>query len=439
MYKGEDKKTLPLFEELFPFGGKLDKNNRWLKIAGLIPWDEIEDSYRKHFSVIGRPALDSRLAIGVMILKHITGLSDEEMVLELSENPYLQAFCGFENFQTEKIFDSSSLSKLRKRLGAKYFKELEDLTYDVLIEKKIIKRKGLLVDATVFPEKIKYPTDVGLLNEAREWLVKKIKNVGAKVGRSFRTYPRAARKAYLRFSKNKKRTKKKVAKAKKAMLQYVRRNIKQFEEVLAAAAEQGLKIEDKIIERFAVIGKFYAQQLLMYKEKISRVPDRIVSLSRAWVRPMVRGKTGKQVEFGPKAALSYVDGFVFLDHLDHDNFSEGGLAKKQLGNYKERFGKKPPYMIGDQTYGNRNNRGLLKSEEIRDAFEPLGRKVRQKTPRDRWRKQKQRERNRIEGLIGHAKEHFELEKIRYYIDDGAEIWARMGLLGMNLKTAIKRI
>jgi len=248
MYKGEDKKTLPLFEELFPFGGKLDKNNRWLKIAGLIPWDEIEDSYRKHFSVIGRPALDSRLAIGVMILKHITGLSDEEMVLELSENPYLQAFCGFENFQTEKIFDSSSLSKLRKRLGAKYFKELEELTYDVLIEKKIIKRKGLLVDATVFPEKIKYPTDVGLLNEAREWLVKKIKNVGAKVGQSFRTYPRVARKAYLRFSKNKKRTKKKVAKAKKAMLQYVRRNIKQFEEVLASAAEQGLMIEDKVIE-----------------------------------------------------------------------------------------------------------------------------------------------------------------------------------------------
>jgi len=330
-------------------------------------------------------------------------------------------------------------------LGAKYFKELEDQTYEVLIEKKIIKRKGLLVDATVFPEKIKYPTEIGLLNEAREWLVKKIKDVGGRVGKKFRIYPRVARKAYLNFTKSKKKTKKKVARAKKAMLQYVRRNIKQFEEVLAAAAEQGLKIEDKVKGRFAVIGKLYAQQFLMYKEKISRVPDRIVSLSRACrqgpseVRPMVRGKTGKQVEFGPKAALSYVDGFVFLDHLDHDNFSEGSLAKKQLGNYKERFGKKPPYMIGDQTYGNRNNRGLLKSEEIRDAFEPLGRKVRQKTPRDRWRKQKQRERNRIEGLIGHAKEHFELEKIRYYIDGGAEIWTRMGLLGMNLKTAIKRI
>ncbi len=107
MYKGKDRKTQPLFEELFPFGGHLDEANRWSRIAELIPWEEIEDGYRQHFSAIGRPALDSRLVIGVLLLKHITGLSDEEIVLELKENPYKQAFCGFENFRTGDILDSS--------------------------------------------------------------------------------------------------------------------------------------------------------------------------------------------------------------------------------------------------------------------------------------------------------------------------------------------
>ena len=92
----------------------------------------------------------------------------------------------------------------------------------------------------------------------------------------------------------------------------------------------------------------------------------------------------------------------------------------------------------DKIYGNRENRELLKENEIRDAFEPLGRKAQKQNPPDRWRKQKQRERNRIEGSFGHAKNHFDLDKIKYYIEDGPEIWVRLGLIGMNLQTAVKK-
>jgi hypothetical protein len=151
---------------------------------------------------------------------------------------------------------------------------------------------------------------------------------------------------------------------------------------------------------------------------------------------MVRGKEGKRVEFGPKGAISYVDGFMFLDYLDHEGFA--GLVEQQIINYGKRFRKSPPSMIGDRSYGNRDNRALLELKGIKDAFEPLGRKIRQKTKRDHWRKQKQKERNRIEGSIGYAKEHFNLEKIKYYAKGGAEIWVRLGILGMNLKTAAAR-
>ena len=168
---------------------------------------------------MGRPAKDAHLVIGLLLLKHMTGLSDEGVVEAVAENPYMQAFCGFSEFVTEETLDSSTLSKLRERLGKGFFETLERKTYRVLIERKIIKAKGMLVDATVFPENIKYPNDVGLLNTVREWLVENIKKIGKLVGKKKRTYSRKAKQAHFRFSKNRNKTKKAIAKAKKAMLQ----------------------------------------------------------------------------------------------------------------------------------------------------------------------------------------------------------------------------
>ena len=100
MYRRKDRETGYLFAELFPFGGKLNPDNRWLKIAELIPWDELEDDYAKHFCEgKGRPALDGRLVLGSMLLRHMRNVSDEEIELQIQESPYLQAFCGFGNFQ----------------------------------------------------------------------------------------------------------------------------------------------------------------------------------------------------------------------------------------------------------------------------------------------------------------------------------------------------
>ena len=239
MYRRKDRKTIPLFPELFPFGGKLDENNRWLRITELIPWEELEDEYAKHFSDVGRPGTDSQLVIGLLLLKHMTGLSDEGIVQDVLENPYMQAFCGYEKFVTGEILDPSMLTKMRERLGLEFFKQLEGKTYKMLIDRRIIKAKGMLVDATVFPEKIKYPNDVGLLNDVRVWLVKNIKKIGKSIGKKYRTYPRKARKEYLNFSKKKTKTKKTINKAKKKMLQYVRRNSKQLKDAIEQVKATG--------------------------------------------------------------------------------------------------------------------------------------------------------------------------------------------------------
>jgi len=440
MYRRKDRKSGYLFPELFPFGGKLDENNRWLKIAEMIPWEELEEEYEKHFSEgIGRPALDGRVVLGALLLKHMKGVSDEEIEKQIEEGPYLQAFCGFENFQTGRIFEESSLSRVRKRIGAKFFRELEKKTYDVLVKKKIIRGRGLLVDATVYPEDIRYPTDTGLLNRAREWLVKKIDEVGKRIGKRSRTYKRKARQEYLVFSKKRQKTKKMVRTMNKKLLQYVRRNIKQLDEIVKEARARGHEIRVKIVERLEVIRRVYEQQKEMYREKKRRIKNRIVSLHKPEVRPIVRGKAAKKVEFGPKVALSHVDGFMFLDHMSHDNFNEAKWLGKQVDNFVTKFDKKPPWCVGDKIYGNRENRKCLRKKEIRHAFIPLGRKDREYVKDKRWRKEKNRKRNEIEGGIGHSKEHVMFHRIRYRIQEGSEIWLRLGLLGMNLDTAAKRI
>ena len=209
MYRGKTRDQKYLFEELMPFGGKLDQENRWLKIKAMIPWEELEQEYAKNFSEgVGRPGLDGRLVIGLILLKHMTNQSDREIEQELRENVYWQAFCGLEHFKTGKQLNASSLSKIRKTLGVEFVTKLEAKIYAVLIEKKIIKGKGMLVDGTVIPEKIKYPTDIGLLNDAREWVVGQLKSIAKATGEKIRTYKRVARKAYLNFSKNKRKTKK---------------------------------------------------------------------------------------------------------------------------------------------------------------------------------------------------------------------------------------
>jgi hypothetical protein len=121
----------------------------------------------------------------------MTGISDEGLVEEVSENLYMQAFCGFTECVTDEALDPSTLSKLREKLRHEFFKQLERKTYKVLIDRKIIRAKGMLVDAKVFPEGIRYPNDVGLLNTVREWLVRTVKRMGKVIGKKPRPWQKA--------------------------------------------------------------------------------------------------------------------------------------------------------------------------------------------------------------------------------------------------------
>jgi hypothetical protein len=168
LYRSKDKQNENLFSEIFPFGGSLDEENQWIKLSNLIPWDKMDGIYARYFSEIGRPGKDSRLVTGLIIIKHWKGYSDRDLIDQFLENPYLQYFCGYEHFVRKGEIHYSTLSKLRKRLGKDYFKKFEKELVRVLVKEKIVKARVVMLDATVSPANISYPTDIKLLNVVRE-------------------------------------------------------------------------------------------------------------------------------------------------------------------------------------------------------------------------------------------------------------------------------
>ncbi len=116
MYRPEDREQLFIEDFYLPFGGKLRKDNRWVRIGEIIPWTYIEEIYAQNLSrETGRPALSARIAFGSIFISKYSSLTDEGTVAEIQENPYMQYFLGLHEFHDEPLFDPSMMVHFRKR------------------------------------------------------------------------------------------------------------------------------------------------------------------------------------------------------------------------------------------------------------------------------------------------------------------------------------
>jgi hypothetical protein len=106
-----------VYDFILPFGGELDPEKRWVKMANLIPWNDFEDDYAANFSEEGPPAKPLRMALGALIIQAKCSYTDEETLMQISEKPYLQYFIGLKEFQKEAPFDPSLMTHFRKRLN----------------------------------------------------------------------------------------------------------------------------------------------------------------------------------------------------------------------------------------------------------------------------------------------------------------------------------
>ncbi len=163
-------------------------------LAGKIDWDWIDGEIAPLYSEHGRPGIETRFMIGLLLLKHIYGLSDEGVCERWVHDPYFQFFTGEEFFQHAFPHERSDLSHWRKRLGDK----LERLLAESL---RVAHQTGALrsqdlkrvtVDTTVQPKAISFPTDAKLVHAAIRGLNRLARRHGVRLRQSYSRLAKAA-------------------------------------------------------------------------------------------------------------------------------------------------------------------------------------------------------------------------------------------------------
>ena len=483
-YLSPQQLTLSGFES--PFSKELLSTNRWVVLAQRIPWDALVSTYQSTLGnhSTGASNINPRVAIGALIIKHLCDISDRETVLQIQENMYMQYFIGYSSFSNEAPFDASLFVDIRKRLSLELINEINEKILGLLAStegkapdsheaednkarpeptspednvaaespgaeedknetpgnitevgpttSEPAPKGSLLLDATVCPQDTAYPTDLNLLSDAREKTEELIDVLQVGLGTPKpRTYREIARKKYLQTAQKKRKTKKQIRRAIREQLQYVARNIRSIQAMLAQHGT--ISLDEKQYKYLLVLQTLYEQQQYMYDKRVHRVDHRIVSLHQPHVRPIVRGKSNAEVEFGAKIQVSLVEGMAFVDELSWEAFNEGGSLQASVEKYRRRFGFYPKEVLADKIYCTRQNRKWLKEKSILLRAKPLGR------PSSKGALSipvRPGERNPIEGKFGQAKSGYGMNRIRARLQKTSESWIASIVLVLNLVNLI---
>lgn len=473
MYQRTEGQIILPGDFFLPFGGKLAEDNRWVLLAQIVPWWKVEEKYAKNFkrSLKGQKAVSIRVALGALIIQERLGTDDRETLQQILENPYLQYFLGLPEYQHRRPFHASLMTHFRKRLGGDVIHEVNEW---IVLEESRQQREAqdrsddddsgsghssvtmsdsdekqpkqieltnegeLLLDATCAPADIAYPTDLSLLNQAREKLETIIDTLHEPDrGKTFkpRTYRERARKAYLAVAKQRRVKPRAMRKAVGRQLRFVARDLRI---VTQLAADGGLnRLSRRAYKELLVIQELFRQQQAMYDAKSHSTPDRIVSISQPHVRPIVRGKAKANVEFGAKLAISVVNGYAFREQLSWDSYNESVTLQASVETYRARFGFYPKAVLADQIYRTRDNLRYCKEKGIRLSGPRLGRPSGDQQEQKRIAKADASARNAVEGKFGEGKRSYGLGRIRAHLQTTSETVIGLQLLVMNLEKRLR--
>jgi len=178
---------------------------------------------------------------------------------------------------------------------------------------------------------------------------------------------------YLSLAKTRKKSKKKLRKAIGKQLRYLCRNLNTIEKMLDEKSSTPFPLDHMQQRTYWIIQELYHQQKQMFDNHTHTTAHRIVSICQPHVRPIVRGKAGKNVEFGAKISLSLVNGLCRLHKISWEAYNESGDLIGQIEAYKKQNGCYPQYVSADQIYGTRGNRRYMKSKGINFTGVELGR------------------------------------------------------------------
>lgn len=363
-----------------------------------------------------------------MFLKHYACCSDELLIEQLNSNLDYQFFCdislGYERLTNYKI-----VSQIRCELASKLsIGQLEKHLYNQWRD-YIDHPDQVVVDATCYESELRYPTIQKLLWEAVDWLYRQLKRTCSALGvRMIRSKYLKWKRRYQGFSKMRRKTQKKRIPLTRALLGLLKKLI-DFEQSLRE--HHNITFNLAYYRRVATIKKVYAQQYAHFKTG-AKIKDRIVSIAKDYVRPIVRGKEIKPVEFGAKVNKLQIDGISFIEHLSFNAFNEGKRLQSTIYKAQSLTHRKTKIIGADAIYATNNNRRYVTRHNIKTDFKRKGKRPKNYKDENKLKALITKERaTRLEGSFGKEKQHYHLNRVKAKTKATEILWIFFGIHTAN--------
>jgi IS5 family transposase len=306
----------------------LDFKDPLIALADNLPWLKIESQLQQFYNntKVGRPNKPIRLMVGLLLLKQLKNLSDERIVEEWKQNPYLQYFCGFMEYTPAIPCHSTELVKFRNRIGKAGMEAIFKMSVE--IHSNSAKQSQVIVDSTVQESNITFPTDGKLAIKIIVKLLKIAKNENIKLRRSYKKEIKELR-IKLRFYKHPK----KIKTARGAM-----KRLRQIAMVILRDIDRKFDTNLELHSKYAQTFYLFARVL---KQKI-HTPNKIYSLHELDAYAINKGKDHKGYEFGTKASVvTTKDSNIIVGVFAHKtNIHDSKTLDEVLGNAVSNIGDK---------------------------------------------------------------------------------------------------
>lgn len=380
---------------------------------------------------------DVKGGIALQVLKSYYRISDALLIEQLNGNWQMQMFCGIQLGHGEQIKDKDIVGRWRSYLARHLDIDKMQISCVQHWKPYMQHTHTAFTDATVFESYIEYPTDAKLLWKSCCDIYLMIKKGRKQVKlRDTRIHHQNRKEQWLSFAKRKKKSKRQNKKICKALLKYLQRLLTLLDDLIK---KHTVVLSASAYTRLETVNKVKDQQWKLYFGKEAKVPERIVSLHKPYVRPIVRGKEVKPVEFGTKVNMLLADGISFIEHLSFDNFNEGTRLQSTIHLQQRYFGA--CHQIGaDAIYATNANRKYCTQNNIATSFVAKGNEGRNKEQKSLMRSILGKVRSTVmEGSFGNEKNHYQMNKIKARTQDNEKVWIFFSLLTCNAMQIAKRM
>ncbi|MCP4238882.1 MAG: IS5 family transposase [bacterium] len=397
----------------------IDQNHELVRLSRLVDWERFDGAFGAFYNdQKGREGLPTRLMAGLHLLKHMKGLSDEQVCASWLENPYFQAFCGEVYFQHELPFDRSSMTRWRQRIGADALEVLLAETIAVALKTKAVSTRQLeriTVDTTVQTKAIAHPSDSHLIVRAIEWLNRAARKHDINLRQSFtRLAPRAKKEAARLMHTG----------GHKQGMRWVRK-LRTWLGRLIRDIER--KIAGDIVAQAQFATLLERSRTIFEQKKTDK--NKLYALHAPEVECIGKGKARTRYEFGVKTSIATINErakggqFVVGSQALPGNPYDGHTLADQIDQVERLTG------IGvRRAYGDRGYRGHKLERDGLDVIITHTRGITSPTI-----KREMRRRSAIEPVIGHMKQDGHLERNHLKGAEGDAVNAILTAAGHNLR------